>query len=365
MPSKQFTHAELFELLKIQEDREAERRERLRQAVAESEPPLSGELAQAVIALNDKHTRAILRDHKGFKLAQRRDSYLTSLAIAEQGLQDLLAAICSFEAAALAEGSELFDESGRGDLRNIERQIQKELFATANAAASLVDHARRVHKCHEVSGYDAKRLECFGTDGLHEFVIGLRVMLHHLHLVEAGWSIQKNFSEGTETATFKVEKHTVQRVIAENKDGFPAPARKAMCAYVEAAPDSIDLRAVFLDYRARLTKFHSWMKKELESNGLVALRDYDDLIRRKVAADQRMQWNALLGNWLNWKNPPNPHKHLPRYLRPEQLEAVYKLPRNSKEQVDLVITFMDTTGIVDEQLRQQAYQLFERSPPAS
>jgi hypothetical protein len=138
-----------------------------------------------------------------------------------------------------------------------------------------------------------------------------------------------------------------------------------MCAYVDAAPGSIDLRAVFLDYRARLMKFHSWMKKELESDGLVVLRDYDDLIRRKVAADHRMQWKALMGNWLNWKTSPDPHKHLPRYLDPAQLEAVYKLPRNSKEQVDLIISLMDTNGIVDDQLRQQAYKLFERSPPPS
>jgi hypothetical protein len=104
------------------------------------------------------------------------------------------------------------------------------------------------------------------------------------------------------------------------------------------------------------------MKKELESPALVALRDYDDLLCRKVNADQLMFWKAMMGNWLLWKSPPDPHKHLPTYLTPEQLEEVYKLPRNSRAQVDLVIRYMDTHNAVDEALRQQAYELFERSP---
>jgi hypothetical protein len=305
-----------------------------------------------------------MRDHPGFALAERRDSYLTSLGIMEQCLQDLLAAISCFQAAALAEDS-LFNRNDDAELCRLERSIQKELFACANAAASLVDHARRVDKCRTLPDYEAQRLACFGTDGLHDFVIALRVMLHHLHIVESGWDMTTSFSEGTKTATFMISKATVKRVIAASPKRFVRNTDAAMLAYVEAAPESIDLRAMFLDYRTRMSRFHEWMKNELASDSLIALRDYDRIIKAKVTSDNRMFWKAMMGNWLNWKTPPNPHNHLARFLSSEQLEHVYALPRNSKAQVDLVIHFIDKENAVDGALRQQAYELFERSPPAN
>lgn len=210
---QKFTREQIDEIWRQQEKREAERRERIRQAVAESEAPLSNELARAVIQLNDQYTRAILRDHKGFALAERRNSYRTSLSILEQCLQDLLVAIDCFETAALSEESGYFDPGGESESGRTERRIQKELFATANAAASLVDHARRVHKLHALPDYDAMRAECFGADGLHEFVIGLRVALHHLHALEAGSRIVYRFSEGTNSATFVIGKAVLLRIL--------------------------------------------------------------------------------------------------------------------------------------------------------
>ncbi|MDQ2080019.1 hypothetical protein RA307_07495 [Xanthobacteraceae bacterium Astr-EGSB] len=359
----QLTRELLNELWARQEEREAARREQIRQAVAASAVPLPPELAQAVINLNDKYTRAILRDHPGYALAERRDSYLTSLAIMEQCLEDLLAAICVFENAALSEENTLFNPNENDALSRFERQIQKELFATANAAASLVDHARRVIKRHPLPEFKSKLEETFGVDGLHDFVIALRVMLHHLHMVEAGWNLTHSFSDGVRTATFMIQKDVVLRVIAAAPERFQRPTDAAMLAYVETASDSIDLRAVFNDYRARMARFHGWMTKELASDALIALRDYDRLIQEKVNSDQRMQWKALIGNWLNWKSSPDPHKHLPRFLSQSQLDETYKLPRNSKPQVDLIISYMDRNNACDDALRQQAYQLFERSPP--
>lgn len=351
------------QLWKAQNEREGARREKLRQAVAEATPPLVPELVEALLTLNDRYTREIMRSHAGFALAERRNSYQTSLAIMEQCLQDLLVAICAFENAALAENSTLFQRNDDAELKRFERTIQKELFATANAAASLVDHARRVDKLHAIPGYKAKQIECFGTDGLHDFVIALRVMLHHLHIVEAGWNMTRSFSEGTQTATFTISKPAIERVISASPDRFDRPADAAMHAYVKAAPENIDLREIFLDYRARVARFHGWMTNSLASDELTALRDYDFVLREKVKSDQRMFWKAMMGNWLrNWKTPPNPHNHLSRYLTPEQLQEVYALPRNSKEQVDLVIQYADRDGLVDEVLRQQAYELFERSP---
>jgi hypothetical protein len=359
MAVPKFTREEIDEIWRQQQQREALSRERVRQAVASSEIPLPAELAQTVINLNNQHTRAILRGHPGYPLAERRDSYLTSLAIMEESLQDLLVAIDCFESAALSKESNYFAPGGENESGRTERRVQKELFATANAAASLVDHARRVHKLQPMTDYDSKRVECFRADGLHEFVIGLRVVLHHLHAVEAGWSIVQRFSEGTSSATFVISKDVLQRVLESYSDRFGA-GFTPIKSYIDASSAQLDLRAVFIDYRARIAAFHGWMKKELEADARVALRDYDALIKRKVTSDQRMFWKAMTGNWLrNWKMPPDPHKHLPKYLTQPQLDEVYKLPRNSREQVDLVMQYMDKDGLMDDALRADAY---ERSP---
>lgn len=352
------------ELCKAQEERDAHRRELIRQAVATSAIPWPPELFQAVIQLAGKDTHTVLSEHPGFALAERRNSYRTSLAIMEQSLQDLLAAISSFEAEALAEGSTLFSSQGRAALQAVERRIQKELFTTANAAASLVDHSRRMQKLILLPDYAEQLKLCFGTDGLHEFVIALRVMLHHIHIVEAGWSRHKDYFEGTSGATFIVHKDALLRVIAGHQKRFGRPADKRMQVFVNAASDTIDIRALFIDYRARMAKFYRWLDSQLASESFVTLRDYDRILQERKNHGSRMSWNVLLGNWLrNWKVPPNPHDHLHKFLTPEQMDDIYKLPRNSKAQVDLVISYVDEANAIDESLRQQAYELFERSPP--
>jgi hypothetical protein len=178
-------------------------------------------------------------------------------------------------------------------------------------------------------------------------------------------AISQSFSKGTKSATFMLDKAVLERLLEAYRDGFTAVQFGPMKTYVDAQQKKIDLRKIFLDYRDRMVRFHNWMTHELESDALVALRDYDALRKRKKHVDQRMFWNGLLGNWLiNWKVPPNPHGHLDKYLTPEQLADVYSFPRNSKEQVDRVIHYMDRDGAADDDIRKQAYELFQRSPPA-
>lgn len=96
----------------------------------------------------------------------------------------------------------------------------------------------------------------------------------------------------------------------------------------------------------------------------MALHDYDHIMQEKRNLNERQWWNAMLVSWLrNWKTPPNPHSHLHKYLTEEQMAQVNALPRNSKEQVDLVIQFVDKDDAIDDKLRALAYELFERSPP--
>ncbi|MPR06167.1 hypothetical protein [Microvirga tunisiensis] len=357
----ELTRTQFNEIWHRQNAREAEQREQIRLRVAESPAPLPPDLRADLVRLFNSHMREIMRGHEGYRLARKRDSYLTSLAILRRSLRTLLEMISRFEAEALAQRTNLFGPAGEERLREIELDIQKELFTCTNAAVSLVDHARRVADKASIADYDAKRLECFGTDGLHELVVSLRILLHHLHVVDAGWNLTADYRNGTKTASFVLDKESLTRTISENKKGLTREQRAGANAYIAAQPSSIDLRGTFADYAARVDRFNDWLTSELQSESIVALHDYDSIIQEKVQRDRRMMYHALLGTWLNWERPPDPHDHLDRYLSAEQLEAVYKLPRNSREQVDLVISYVDREGVVDDRLREKIHELFQRS----
>lgn len=348
-------------LVLADEARKAERRERIRQAVAKGPAPLSHELMDALIHLFSSDVREIMQEHSGFALFEKRASYRISRSIFDTSVADLLAAIDAFSARALAEGSNLFSNPhGDDELRVFERRIQKELFAAANAAASLVDHSRIIRDALKITDYPKHLERCFGAEGLHEFVIALRILLHHVHVVEAGWHLHYDFDAKTKQATFVIHKQTLLRVIPQHDLSKHA----LILSFVEQQTDDIDIKVLFAEYKKRVSLFHEWLVQQLQSDALAALHDYDRIMQEKQNLSTRQWWNAMLGNWLrNWKKPPNPHNHLHKYLTAEQLEQVYALPRNSRAQVDLIIQFVDKDRAIDDKLRALAYELFERSPP--
>lgn len=356
-PEPGWTEEEFTAIWRAEEARKEHRREQIRQAVASADAPLPAALVNSLLPLHDGYVREIMQGHAGFELSEKRDSYRASVAIMEQSLSDLLAAIDDFSAQALANSTDLFNRIQEGVLQTIENRIQKELFATTNAAHSLRDHSRRLQKELNIPQHSAALRRYFGEDGLNEFVIALRVLLHHLHIVHAGWHLQR--SATAESATFALSKPTLLRVIQRRKDGLSSSG--LVLQYVSAQGDSIDLKKLFEEYACRMKAFHAWFSEALKSDSLVALHDYDCIRREKINYDQRLSWKAMLGNWLrNWPAAPNPHNHLHKFLTSEQLRAVYALPLNSREQVDLIIGLVDEGNAIDDELRTLAYELFGR-----
>jgi len=323
--------------------------------------PAGPEVVKALTWLPQKQAEAILRAHPGRSFAQLKSSYFQSLSVLDLSLNDLFAAIATFEHEALAEENTIFQRTRQEALNAIEQRIQKELFAVTSASHSLVDHTRRLLKAMPVDGHEMQRQASFGADGLHEFVIGLRTLLHHIQIVNAGY--QTSHSAAGKAATFILHKQEVEQALEDSREGFSASQQRAIDFYLAKAASNIDLRSLFELYQTRLKDFHAWLRQRLMAEVPPELQDYNRLILERKKESTRLWWNALLGNWLrNWKVPPNPHHHLHKYLTAEQMSAVYSLPRNSNEQVDLVISYLDTDGAITEALRAQAYELFERAP---
>ncbi|MGX5851027.1 hypothetical protein ACWGTO_28590 [Mesorhizobium sp. PL10] len=340
-------------------DRQLSREAVLREKLKASAVPLPPELFEEVAKVSGLEIDEVMTDHPGRKIWERYNSYLVSSRVFDRAFADLFKAIARFEEAV---GRDIFDRSNELELQDIEADVQKELFAATSAAHSLVDHSRRIQKIATLAGHDAKRVDCLGDDGLHDFVIALRTLLHHLHAVEAGWNITNDFERG-KTAGFMLRRRALQSAINQSKASFTAEQHKGIQRFMAAAPESIDVRAAFEEYQRRSGAFRSWFGEALRGDGLVALRDYERCIAENKKRSIRMMWNALVGNWLNWKEPPRLYNHLPRYLTSDEIAELYALPLRSREQIDRLIDLVDREQACDDALRERIHRLFQRVAP--
>jgi hypothetical protein len=284
----------------------------------------------------------------------------------DRAVLDLVRIIRRFEAAVETESEHsIFSRTQRSALDDIEHTIEKELFAATNAAHSLVDHStRRLQSVVEVPGYAAKLAECFGDDGVHEFIIGFRNILHHLHMIKAGWRVEHDFRAGTKRAMLTLDRDDVRFAVEQSPNSFGSGLSRVR-AYLEASSEPIDLKALFEEYQRRVAQFHDWYGNELASEALIAVHDYERCLRENKKFAARAFLKAMLGSWLRWKAPPNPYDHLHRFASAEQIAEIYRLPAQSEEQVNKVIECVDLDRICDEDLRKMIYDLFRRAalPP--
>lgn len=330
----------------------------IRSAVAESPIPIPQELLERLALLNPSEVHEALREHPGRVLWERNKSYRISYEVFNRSFSDLISAIEHFEAD--AQDGSLFERMRHPELRTHEQIIQKELFSATNAAHSLVDHSSyRLQKLAKVPNYTPQLQDKFGNDGLHDFVISLRTLLHHLHVIKPGYQWERRFEkDAVAKVGFMLDQPGLLQVAQEIYD---PPRFKKIEKYLKDSPKKIDLKVVFLDYRERVAAFHSWFSQALEIHAFDAVRDYDRCVMENRRLATRTWWNAMLGNWLNWKVPPNPYDHLAKYLSPAQMKQVYNLPMRSTEQVNKVIEFVDVDGACDDHIRKQAYELFQRA----
>lgn len=348
-------------VIKQMDEQRIREREKVRRELKAAGVPVPAEIIVKLAQLRPADVRDVLLDHVGFETWDRYESYKSSLRVFERAVSDLIQAIGDFEVAAQ---SDILSRHQSDKLDNTERAIQKELFAAANAAHSLVDHSRRLQQLVCLPSYATKLNESFGDDGLHEFVICIRTLLHHLRIIRTGWRLETRFDSSSTKASFTLNLDQVR--FAVERSSFSSIALARIRAYIDClSPGPIDLKPVFQEYHRRASVFHGWYGEELASPKLIALRDCEHCLLENKKFGARTWWRAMLGNWLNWKNPPNPYDHLSRFLAVEELEEIYRLPMQSEEQVDKVIEYFDRDRACDAGLRKMAYQLFSRAnPPA-
>jgi hypothetical protein len=337
-------------------------REAVRDAVKASSVPIPQAIVGDIALLNPSDALDVLKDHPGFKIWRRWKSYLAALALFERAMADLFDAINALVAAMREEN--LFARPHRHRLDEGVLRVHKELFAAGNAAHSLKDHASyRLQDVVQIAAFKAKLAEHFGHDGLHDFVIGLRTITHHIDVVEPNLHITRRFGSNGDAIAFHLDREKLRAIVDSVKaDSGKYQINKPGRVYLDKAPAKIDVRCTYEDYLRRARGFHGWFRGLLESQPPAELQDFERCLKANSDMAERTWWKALLGNWLNWDIPPNPYDHLARFLTAEQLEEVNRLPKKSQQQVDKIVALVDDNGACDDELRQRAYELFRRAP---
>jgi len=270
--------------------------EEVRAAVKAAPVPMPAEIVERIAHLSSVDVHEVMREHAGHRLWERHKSYQMSYRVFERATADLLKEIDNFNE--LARDGTLFGPSRRREVDDLEHSIQKELFASANAAHSLVDHSsRRVQKIAQVPGYSEQLRKCFGTDGLHEFVIALRTMIHHIFAFKPDYLWESKIGEGAQgTTIFVFNKEDIARAAFDNKSSFTAEQSKMVAKYLASVSDSIDIGRLFDDYRNRAAAFHSWFGGALQTHAFGNVRDYERCLLENRRFATRTWWNCLLGN---------------------------------------------------------------------
>lgn len=223
-----------------------------------------------------------------------------------------------------------------------------------------MDHARRLNTRFEFPAFRDQILKCFKDDGLHDLVIALRILLHHLHVVKASWSLRADYRDDIRSAYFEISRSEIERALEIFPVRFGGNNGRLIRVFLSKCADQINVRSFFDEYRSRIERFYNWLNDQIECSPPDALKDYDRCIQEKRKYDTRMSWNAIIGIWLNWESVPDIHKHLPNYLDAAELKSVCDSPRNSKAQANLIIGFLDKDGAVDDRTRERIHKLFER-----
>jgi len=325
------------------QERKHRQKELIRHALSVSPIPVADDLRNAVATLFVTDARDVLRAHPGFDLEDKLRSIRTTLQLFDQAFADLLDALAAFDA--FSRRPEFSYRSQRAEHDLIERRIRKEIFAFSELAHSLQDHSRHVKSRWEASVTAQRIAACFGDDGLHDFVCGLRTVLHHLLMLDASWEIRGSGAEATSHYLFKT--HDLLDA-AKRKKKLNSDALR----YLASCDENIDIGELAPIYHRRVHNFYD----PLLANPPAEVADYRRCWNAHRQRSARTIWAFMLSEFQS--HGVDPYSYLDRFLTPAEIETARRLPHRSQEQVDFIISSIDEFSACDEALRRTVYQLF-------
>lgn len=351
--TKTFTPEDFFDRMRKRHDEKQKRLEKIKAVMPMTPVPYYDKAVDTITSFMNAEVQYLMRSHPGYTMAQKIASYRVARSILEKCIADMIQVVDDFIALANSNDEGLFDGKSRDIRDDIDQRALKEVFAVTNAAAAVVEHSRRIPGLKEHPERIQKMDEHFGTDGLKEFVISLRVLLHHKRIIAPQWEVQYMFTEGQTNPSFKLDKDNLLIAIDENLE---AGERKRTMVFVQKHGDDIHLKPLFEEYRKRMRSYNEWLDAHFATETYAEAHDYERIMEEKRRRDSRQWWNNHLKSSLK-KQSLDGYDALYRDLTPKEAKELDRLPRGSQEHTAKMISFLDREGAFDDALTAMFHEL--------
>jgi len=328
------------------EYREAERQaecEHLAKEVATI--PVSPQALARLSQLDPEGFQEVVRFHPGFDGHRKLQGLSAMLETFHSLYEDLRADIQRLNDYARQVPKRSRDKAGRAALEEISGSVRKHIFALAAAALALVQFSRQVKKYVDAEEFKSKLANNFDAD-LREFIRELRDNFSHEDYVGTYWTI--TYSGGGIEGTFDFHASELLRSGTFNERSKQ---------YIRERGEKMSVLAVFADYRDRVKSFYDWLNREIEARLPAEIIDYRNCVRQHQTFMSRASYRLFLNQWI--ASGIDPYEHLEKWLEPEELNEVYRLPTRSEAQVVRIIELVDDKGICNDELRELVFRLFQ------
>lgn len=326
----------------------------LRRVIAEREvvnlgpPPWDDAVLTQAFYWNFQKAREAIKSHPGYEYHRALEDITHSVELLRDSITRLYESCEDFRMGA-SDSSFWW----RANIRTYEtrvRNIRLSLFNSVCASLSLVD-AYRAIKAKHPPGF-TERTKVFASWGPHLFVQGLRNYVSHRRMIDPNW--QTSILHDARETTFFLKQADLLEF-----DGWSDGAVE----YIDQHSEGVEPERLFQEYREQVDDLFEWFVAEFSSHHSGPLSEYRrclNLFNRLSTRDShKLIINAVLSQQVD------PYAYLHQYLNSEELDEVNKFPRHSKEQVNKIISIVDTYEACDDDLREKLYTLFRVAPPIS
>lgn len=331
----------------IEYDNENRRKARASLSARVSDIPVTEEVLEQLVWLNHDDLDIVLECHPGDNLEKKWASVWMMLSLFKQAHSDLLFQLDRFHT--FSEQRDFRTRTNELELENIETAVRKELMAVSFSASALEALSRNATSAAPIVDYLDKLRSSFDRKE-HEFVTELRNALAHINVPEAGWHITWDQEKNRETdftlGSWQLLTYTKLNIYARD--------------YVLQSGKNVPIRPLIASYSKRVYDFYEWLRQQHEKSPPAALADYKRCRNACRTNTNRVWYKIFLQQFIAKR--VDPYKHLSKYLLPEQLGAALAIPHKSQEQIDFIISAVNTDDAIDNEVRQLIYKLFELAP---
>jgi hypothetical protein len=283
---------------------------------------------------------------KGHQILAYLDEIALSYSIFVSSSEELFESIHRFK---LLEGRrKLYERHSKNLVEDTVLSVQRGIFTTCSASLALVDHTRRISRKITIDGYSEAVARSFASNGLHQFIQGLRNYSSHRTIAKANWQVNYGLKQQSASVSFLIDSTALQ----DWEEWTPQALN-----FIREQGASIDAEKTIDQYAKLVSEFHQWLRYQIRKNHESEIEEFLRYRNIVEGFKEYYGFNMLIGH-LNETAKAHPEMYLERFLTDEQIKVVLACPSGSSERVDKIIHFLDTYGACDSTLRAKLLRVF-------